>query len=162
MGVVTTFLDESALSLLDEREEERVSYKRRGGPVAARGIWENIVDRRGGKKCSGLRQMMKVHHADDSVKPLLEGAIAEMEEGLRRSGMLSGGEVPGPIHPSSEGNSNRSSLPDTLSPQAETPLGRQGKSGPFPARRHPVRPCPSVAARRHSPACRDARSLAAW
>ena len=43
-----------------------------------------------------MRQMMKVHDADASIRPLLEGSIVEMVEGLRRSGMLCGGEAQGP------------------------------------------------------------------
>ena len=43
-----------------------------------------------------MRQMMRVHQTSDSIRPLLEGAIAEVVEGLRLSGMLCGGVWQGP------------------------------------------------------------------
>jgi hypothetical protein len=76
--VVSTFLDEGALSLLDEREKGPDLCGRGKVPEAARGVWENIVDQQRGRGCSGLRQMMRVHQTSDSVRPLLEGAIAEL------------------------------------------------------------------------------------
>ena len=69
--MVSTFLGEGALSLLDERGEGPYLCGRGKVPEAARGVWENVVDQKGGRGSSGLRQMMRVHQTSDSIRPLL-------------------------------------------------------------------------------------------